>query len=144
MFVVRQLVHGASPDRGHPQRSLSFLAEVERWGEALRAGPGLHRGRLSARTGAIVVFKRPPNPAHGHVGFYVGSSGPNSIMVLGGNQGNEVNRRAKKKSLVLGYIWPKGYALPEDGDKNDKPAGKDWATIEPIFGLDKAGTGPGR
>ena len=42
------------------------------------------------RRGCIVVFKRPPNPASGHVAFYVGQTAT-QIKVLGGNQSDAVN-----------------------------------------------------
>jgi uncharacterized protein (TIGR02594 family) len=60
--------------------------------------------------GAIVVFSRGAPPS-GHVAFYVGDAG-NNILVLGGNQNDEVNIGARPKSRVLGYRWPTGVPLP--------------------------------
>lgn len=57
------------------------------------------------RNGCVVVLKRGTNPAHGHVGFYVGD-GAGSIRVLGGNQGNQVKVSQYPKSMLLGYRWP--------------------------------------
>lgn len=42
------------------------------------------------RIGDIVVFRRVDSSWRGHVGFYVGQDGER-ILVLGGNQGNEVS-----------------------------------------------------
>lgn len=52
--------------------------------------------------GCIVVFKRPPNPASGHVGFYVRELG-NMVRVLGGNQGDQVKESWFHGCDVLGY-----------------------------------------
>lgn len=52
--------------------------------------------------GCIVVFSRPPNPAHGHVAFYDHEDDKN-VYVLGGNQGNMVKVSAYSKSRVLAY-----------------------------------------
>ncbi len=54
--------------------------------------------------GCVVVFKRGNKPWQGHVGFYVDESGSH-ILVLGGNQGNEVNISSYPKALLLGHRW---------------------------------------
>lgn len=64
------------------------------WGESLN----------EPREGCIIVFKRGNKPWQGHVGFYIGSQ-DNHILVLGGNQGNEVNISSYPKSRLLGYRW---------------------------------------
>ena len=62
--------------------------------------------RLSApRKGCVVVLKRGNNPAHGHVGFYVGD-GAGSIRILGGNQSDQVKVSQFPKTMLLGYRWP--------------------------------------
>lgn len=53
--------------------------------------------------GCIVVFTR---DGGGHVGFVVGKDAKNNLLVLGGNQGNEVNVRAFSRDRVSGYRWP--------------------------------------
>lgn len=53
--------------------------------------------------GCIVVFNR---AGGGHVGFVVGQDRAGNLMVLGGNQGNEVNIRPFARSRVTGYYWP--------------------------------------
>lgn len=56
----------------------------------------------------IVVLSRGPNPAHGHVGFYMGedAENPGYILIYGGNQDNQVCTRAYEKSRVISYRWP--------------------------------------
>ena len=58
------------------------------WGERLR----------EPRKGCIVCF-------NGHVGFYDSDRG-RKIMILGGNQSNQVNIIPYSKSRVLTYRWP--------------------------------------
>jgi uncharacterized protein (TIGR02594 family) len=52
--------------------------------------------------GCIVVFSRPPNPAHGHVAFY-SHEDLTHVYVLGGNQSNEVCVQGYSKSRVLAF-----------------------------------------
>lgn len=56
------------------------------------------------RLGCIVVLKRGQHPWQGHVGFYAGMSGSH-ILVLGGNQGNEVNISSYHSDRLLSYRW---------------------------------------
>ena len=53
--------------------------------------------------GCVVTFGR---KGGGHVGFVVGKDAQGRLLVLGGNQGNEVNIRAFDVSRVVGYYWP--------------------------------------
>jgi uncharacterized protein (TIGR02594 family) len=53
--------------------------------------------------GCIVVFER---DGGGHVGFVVGVDSKGNLLVLGGNQGNEVNIKAFGVDRVVGYRWP--------------------------------------
>lgn len=69
------------------------------WGEQL-AKPVL---------GCIVVFAR---DGGGHVGFVVGQSPSGNLLVLGGNQGDEVNVREFPLTRVTGYRWPTGKPMP--------------------------------
>ncbi len=59
------------------------------------------------RYGCVVVFDRSSKaqPGAGHVGFYVDRI-PGQIVVLGGNQGNEVKVSLYPAAKVLGYRWP--------------------------------------
>lgn len=70
------------------------------WGRAL-PGP-VH--------GCIVVFTR---QGGGHVGFFTGADREGRLLVLGGNQGNEVNIRAFPRDRVSGYRWPLAVPLPD-------------------------------
>lgn len=58
---------------------------------------------LEPKKGDVVIFWRNNrNSWQGHVGFFVEET-KDSILVLGGNQGNEVNFSHYKKSQLLGY-----------------------------------------
>lgn len=57
--------------------------------------------------GCIVVFWRgSPTGFSGHVGFVVGQDANGNLMVLGGNQGNQVSIIPFSRSRVLSYRWP--------------------------------------
>ncbi|MCP3976271.1 MAG: TIGR02594 family protein [bacterium] len=82
--------------------------------------------------GCITVFARPPNPSHGHVAFFVEKPGSESVTVLGGNQGDEVNRRTRKaagNTGVLAYIWPKHEPIAEIAEVAEISPGEDWAEV---------------
>lgn len=53
--------------------------------------------------GCIVVFSR---NGGGHVGFCVGRDQKGNLMILGGNQDNEVNIKPFASSRIVGYRWP--------------------------------------
>lgn len=59
--------------------------------------------------GCIVVFER---SVGGHVGFVVGVNELGDLLVLGGNQNDEVNIRAFRHDRVVGYRWPVAVPLP--------------------------------
>jgi uncharacterized protein (TIGR02594 family) len=62
--------------------------------------------------GAIVTFWRgSKSSGSGHVGFVTGKDQYGNIMVLGGNQGDEVNIKPFDTARVTGYRWPAGFAL---------------------------------
>lgn len=68
--------------------------------------------RLSSPVpGCVVVFER---KGGGHVGFVVGRTSNNLLMVLGGNQGNRVSIAPFESSRVIGYFWPASVPLPLD------------------------------
>lgn len=62
--------------------------------------------------GCVAVFTR---NGGGHVGFVTGVDNAGRLLVLGGNQGNEVNVRAfpRDRLALDGLRWPVGVALPE-------------------------------
>lgn len=53
--------------------------------------------------GCIVVFSR---KGGGHVGFVVGMDKGGNLLVLGGNQGDQVSIKAFPQDRVTGYRWP--------------------------------------
>ena len=61
--------------------------------------------------GCIVIFTR---EGGGHVGFVVGRDTKGNLLVLGGNQGDEVNIRAFPVSRVTGYRWPIDRPIPKE------------------------------
>lgn len=68
------------------------------------------------RVGAITVFSRGPNPAHGHVAFFIGlevaeTGVVQNILVLGANQRNQVRVAPYAAARLLGYRWPAGVPL---------------------------------
>jgi uncharacterized protein (TIGR02594 family) len=69
-----------------------------KWGEPLE----------EPRYGCVVVFDRSSKaqPRAGHVGFYIDRI-PGQIVLLGGNQGNEVKVSLYASAKVLGYRWPR-------------------------------------
>ena len=60
--------------------------------------------------GCIVIFTR---EGGGHVGFVVGRDTKGNLLVLGGNQGDEVNIRSFPVSRVTGYRWPIDRPIPK-------------------------------
>jgi uncharacterized protein (TIGR02594 family) len=59
--------------------------------------------------GCIVVFSR---TGGGHVGFAVGKDSRGNLLVLGGNQSDEVNIRTFSRERVTGYRWPLAVPVP--------------------------------
>lgn len=76
----------------------------ETWGQAL-ARPVF---------GCVVTFWRPGGG--GHVGFLLGQDMQGNLLVLGGNQEDEVNVRAFSPRRVTSYRWPTG--VPLDGTES--------------------------
>ena len=70
--------------------------------------------------GCVVVFWRgSPTGWQGHVGFVAGKDKLGNLMVIGGNQSNQVKISPYGKDRVIGYYW-----LPKsDGsDKQPEPS----------------------
>ena len=56
--------------------------------------------------GCVAVLSRGnPKGWQGHVAFYVGQT-KDHVLLLGGNQGDQVSIQKYPKSRVLGYRWP--------------------------------------
>lgn len=62
--------------------------------------------------GSVIVLSR--GPAMGHVGFLVGFNRVGNVLVLGGNQSDQVSVAAFTVDRILGYRWPAGAALPSE------------------------------
>jgi uncharacterized protein (TIGR02594 family) len=103
-------------DVGHPEVSNDWCAAF--LGACLeRADVGSTRSLLARsyldwgvpadepRYGAIAVLSRGSDPTLGHVGFLVGETDAD-IILLGGNQGDAVSVQAFPRSRVLGLRWP--------------------------------------
>ncbi|CDL85188.1 conserved hypothetical protein [Xenorhabdus szentirmaii DSM 16338] len=58
--------------------------------------------------GCVAVFSR---TGGGNVGFVVGVAENGDVVILGGNQSDEVNIRSFPGSRVLGYRWPSNEPL---------------------------------
>jgi uncharacterized protein (TIGR02594 family) len=69
----------------------SYLA----WGEPLE----------EPRTGAVAILSRGADPSLGHVGFLVGQTA-DDVILLAGNQGDAVSVQAFPLSRLVGLRWP--------------------------------------
>lgn len=58
--------------------------------------------------GCIAVFSR---AGGGHVGFVVAGDGNGRLLILGGNQGNQVSIAPFDESRVVGYRWPRAVPI---------------------------------
>lgn len=79
----------------------------EKWGIGFTTPP----------LGSIVVFWRgSPKSKSGHVGFLVGRDINGNLMILGGNQGDEVSIKPFSADRVLSYRWPRVQVslMPDD------------------------------
>lgn len=61
--------------------------------------------KTTPKLGCVVVLSRGRPPA-GHVAFYAGGRG-SQVLLLGGNQGDAVNKKLFPKNRVIAYRWPK-------------------------------------
>lgn len=63
----------------------------------------------------VVMWSGDPKGTQGHIGFCVGvqEGKPDNLMILAGNQGNQVGIDPFNKSKVLAYIWPSLSPTPE-------------------------------
>jgi uncharacterized protein (TIGR02594 family) len=57
--------------------------------------------------GAVVVLSR---QGGNHVGFFIDETADGKWLLLGGNQGNEVNESGYDADRVIGVRWPHGWA----------------------------------
>ncbi len=87
-------------------RSLAARSYLD-WGRKLEEG----------RLGAVAVLSRGPDPALGHVGFVIGET-ERQLLLLGGNQADRVSVAAFEKSRLLGYRWPAAEAAAPAGTRD--------------------------
>jgi len=73
-----------------------------------RSWLGWGKGIEDPYEGCVVVFSRGDNPKSGHVGIYIKESSK-AILVLGGNQRDQVGETFYSKSRLLGYREPSFY-----------------------------------
>lgn len=106
-------------DAGHPEVASDDVAWCAAFTGACleRAGTSSTRSLMArsylqwgtplddARTGAIAVLSRGSDPSLGHVGFLIGET-PSEVILLGGNQGHAVTVAAFPRSRLLGLRWP--------------------------------------
>jgi uncharacterized protein (TIGR02594 family) len=97
-FVAACLQQAGQPVERHWMRARAWLD----WGLPIEVGA----------LGAVAVLKRGSNPTEGHVGFVVGWDAGGRLLLLGGNQGNEVNVSAFAPDRLLGYRWPLAVPTP--------------------------------
>lgn len=66
--------------------------------------------------GCVAVFGRPGAAWSGHVGFILGRNAAGRLVVLGGNQDDQVMVATFPESMVLagGYRWPVGTPVPNE------------------------------
>lgn len=81
--------------RGIPSSRFESAMSYRKWGDRL----------ASPVPGCVVVFER---QGGGHVGFVVGQDAAGNLMVLGGNQSDEVNIRSFPRHRAVDYRWPLG------------------------------------
>lgn len=81
--------------------------------EAARSYMTWGQGLAAPLYGCIGVFNGgPTRPGLGHTGFIVGRNQAGLLMVLGGNQGNQVCVVPINGDRLLASRWPNGYPLP--------------------------------
>lgn len=86
-------------DCGIKSTRSGMARSYEKWGQPCGAIPG-----------AVVTFWRgSKSSGSGHVGFLVGKDQSGNLMILGGNQGDEVNIKPFSASRVTAYRWPAGF-----------------------------------
>src|SRR5438128_1847520 len=79
-------------------RSLMARSYLD-WGQALN----------DPRTGAVAVLSRGGDPSLGHVGFLIGLTA-SDVVLLAGNQGDAVSVQAFPRARLVGLRWPPGAA----------------------------------
>jgi uncharacterized protein (TIGR02594 family) len=118
-FVSAMFVR-TGPLTVRPPGNAANALRARRW---LDVGQGTDRPRV----GDIAVFWRgSPDGAQGHVGFYMGEDG-DSVLVLGGNQSNQVSIARYGKDRLLGFRRPVAGAEIDGLDDALRRSGSDGA-----------------
>ena len=83
---------------GHASTRSARARSWEEWGNAIEPFEGA----------IVVLWRGSPTARTGHVGFYMGDDPKDErkILILGGNQSDEVNISSYSKDRVLSYRWP--------------------------------------
>jgi uncharacterized protein (TIGR02594 family) len=93
------------------------------WGEPL----------TEERHGAVAVLSRGSDPSLGHVGFLVGTT-PGNLILLGGNQGDAVRVETFPRSRLLGLRWPPSPpVIPEAEGPQSEAIGDPAPSADPLF-----------
>lgn len=74
------------------------------WTEHKDFRPSRGKADEFMREGDIIVFARGPNPAKGHVGFFIEVLNDKAVNVYGGNQSDMVKAATYRISDIIGYI----------------------------------------
>lgn len=100
---------GACLERAGETSTRSLMARAYAgWGEDAGA----------ERFGAIAVLRRGGDPAAGHVGFLIGAT-EDDVILLGGNQGNAVGVAAFPRADVIALRWPAATVIEPPGNEDD-------------------------
>jgi len=88
-------VNAIMGEAGYPTSGSFMARSFLKWGKKVSV----------PKQGDVVVFSR-GKPPSGHVAFYMRKYDRNHIVVLGGNQSDEVCIKVYKKNRILGYRRP--------------------------------------
>lgn len=88
-------VNAIMGEAGYPTSGSFMARSFLKWGKKV----------TKPEMGDVVVFSR-GRPPSGHVAFYMGNYDRNHILVLGGNQNDEVCIKVYRKARILGYRRP--------------------------------------
>jgi uncharacterized protein (TIGR02594 family) len=88
---------------GYEGAGSAWSHEWKKWGDGL--------SKPAVGSVAFIDWGKinPEKTGKGHVGFVVGKTAKNRIVLLGGNQDNQVRYTAYKESYIQAYRVPKGY-----------------------------------
>lgn len=100
---------------------LSRAGEASTGSLLARSYAGWGDDAAGERLGAVVVLKRGSDPTAGHVGFLVGAT-EDEVILIGGNQGNAVSVAAFARGDVIAMRWPAARTAAKTGaDENADP-----------------------